>query len=289
MVQDEKLAGVLGLTLEVPTDPDVIEQFGSKPMSALWPGRKSLPLMAEAKQSDPKIFTALYMGRPSPDEGDYFVKDWLVEYDRDELPRNMKVYGASDHAVSKKQRADSSVIGCVGIDENDHIWVLPDLVWGRMKTDRMVEELLTQFKLNKPGLWWLEDELISKSFGPFLMKRMQEEKIYTTLDPITPAQDLEVRGRAIQGRASMKMIHFPKFAPWWQMARGQLLMFPSATHDDFVAWLALVGLGLTKHMRPGAKKPAKDDTIRSGSLAWILRETEKRIARKKADDARAGW
>ena len=289
VVEEQGLADALGLTLEVQTDEDVVEQFGRKPMSALWPGRKSLPLLAEAKQSDPKVFSALYMGQPSPDEGDYFSADSLVEYNRDELPKNLRYYGASDHAVSKKQRADSSVLGCVGIDENDHIWVLPDIVWAKLKTDRTVEELLLQFDMHKPGLWWLEDELISKSFGPFLRKRMIEEKIYTTLDPLTPSQDIELRARAIQGRASMQMVHFPKFAPWWQKAKSQLLMFPSATHDDFVSWLALIGLGLLKNIKPRAPKAKEDPSMKTGSMAWILKTSEKRIRRKKIEEGKAGW
>lgn len=289
VVEDPKLAEALGLTLSVPTDPDIVEQFGSKPMSALWPGRKSLPLMAEAKQGDPKVFGALYMGRPSPDEGDYFNKDYLVEYEREELPKNLRMYGASDHAVSKKQRADSSVIGCIGVDENDELWVMPDIAWRRMKTDSTVEELLMQFKMHKPALWWMEDELISKSFGPFLLKRMREEQTYTTLDPITPSQDIETRARAIQGRMAMKMVHFPKFAPWWQAAKTQLLMFPSATHDDFVSWLALIGLGLTKNVRARSTKSKAAASVRPGSMQDILQRSEKKLRREKVENAKAGW
>lgn len=289
VVEDERLAEVLGLKLEVQTDEDVVEQFGTRPISALWPGRKSLPLMAEAKQSDPKIFGALYMGRPSPEEGDYFRTDYLVEYDRDDLPKNLRMYGASDHAVSKKKRADKSVIGTIGIDENDHIWVMPDLVWRKLQTDKTVEELLMQFKVHKPGLWWLEDELISKSFGPFLIKRMREEKTYTTLDPLTPSQDIELRARSIQGRMSMQYVHFPKFAPWWQAARTQMLVFPSATHDDFVSWLALIGLGLLKNVKARPAKPKAEKSGEAGTMVWILNQSEKRIRRKQTEEQKAGW
>jgi hypothetical protein len=114
VVDDPKLAAALGLTLEVQTNPEVVEQFGTKPISALWPGRKSLPLMAEAKRMDPYTFNSLYMGSPAPDDGDYFKKEQLVEYDVHDLPTNLRKYGASDHAVSAKARRDYTVIGCVG-------------------------------------------------------------------------------------------------------------------------------------------------------------------------------
>lgn len=288
VVTDPELARALGLTLEAPTDPLITEQFGHTPMSALWPGRKSLPLMAEARQADKRTFEALYMGRPSPEEGTYFKKDYLKEYDRGELPKKLRYYGASDHAVSKKQSRDLSCLGTIGLDENDEIWVMPDLVWQRMETDRTVEELITQFKIHKPMLWWMENELISKSFGPFLRKRMRVEKTYTTLDPVTPAADIETRARSIQGMMALQMVHFPRFTPWWQTAKQQLLNFPASTHDDFVAWLALVGMGLVKQIKPRADKPAGKEPP-SGSMAWILKRSEERGRKDTRKKARAGW
>ena len=289
VVEDEALAKALGLTLKAQTDPDILEQFGPRPMSALWPGRKSLPLLAEAKQSDPRTFNALYMGKPAPEQGEYFKNDYVVEYERNELPKKLRMYGASDHAVTKKQRRDYNVLGTVGIDENDEIWVMPDVVWRRMETDKIVEELLGQFSIHRPALWWLENELISKSFGPFLLKRMREDKIYTTLDPITPSADLETRARSIQGRMAMRMVHFPKFAPWWQNARTQILTFPYATNDDFVSWLALIGLGLTKELKPSTGKKKDKYEPNTGSLPWILKSAAEKLQKKAREDATAGW
>lgn len=290
VVEDEALAKALGLTLSIPTDVDVVEQFGSRPMSALWPGRKSLPLMAEAKQSDPRTFGALYMGKPSPDEGTYFKSDYIAEYDREDLPpaRKLRMYGASDHATSSKQRRDYTCLGCVGIDDDDNIWVLPDLVWRRMETDLTVDELLTQFTNNKPALWWMENEMISRSFGPFLRKRMIEEKIYVTLDPVTPAKDLETRARSIQGRMAMKRVKFPKFAPWWQRARQQILTYPHSANNDFVAWLALIGLGLVKEYRPSKERP-KADRAKPGSMSDILRRSALKLKHEEAKLHAAGW
>lgn len=290
VVDDPTLANALGLTLEKPSDSikdpiereAVIEQFGDKPISSLWPGRKSLPLLAEAKQSDPYTFNSLYMGSPAPDDGEYFTKDSLVEYEG-RPPENLRVYGASDHAVSAKQRRDYSVLGCFGIDEQDDIWIFPDVVWKRMQTDQTVEELLMQFKINKPQLWWMEDELISKSFGPFLLKRMAEERIYTTsLAPIRPGKDKETRARAIQGRITQRRVHFPKNAPWWTAARGQLLTFPHGANDDFVDWLSLIGMGLTTQLR--AFTPPEPEKRATNSIGWILVNAKKRaeqLARKK--------
>ena len=288
VVKDPKLAEALNLTLEVPKDPDVIEQFGREPMSALWPGRKSLPLLAEARQGDPRTFEALYMGRPAPEEGSYFKLDYLKEYDRGDLPKTLRIYGASDHAVTSKQARDLNCLGCIGVDSEDEIWVLPDLVWRRMETDSVVDELIAQFKAHRPQAWWMESELISKSFGPFLRKRMRAEKTWTLIDPVVPMMDLEARARSIQGLMALGMVHFPRFTPWWQNAKQQLMNFPTATHNDFVAWLALIGLGINKQLRPHLMKDKAKEPP-AGSMAWILQRSELKHRREKVEDARRGW
>jgi predicted phage terminase large subunit-like protein len=289
VVEDSALGQALGLVLDVQTDPDVVKAFGKKPISSLWPGRKSLPLLAEAKQQDARTFNALYMGKPTPEDGEYFKEAHLVAYHSvNELPKDLRKYGASDHAVSTKQSADSSVLGCVGVASDGDIWVMPDIVMRRMETDVTVDELLHQFQEHNPQLWWMESELISKSFGPFLKKLMHEKGIYTTLDPVTVAKDKSTRARAIQGRMSHGRVHFPVFASWWPEARNQILKFPYGTHDDFVDWLAHIGMGLLKEIPASApSKPAR--VIEVGSAAWILAQSRISARKGARDKALSGW
>lgn len=290
VVDDPKLAKSLGLKLEPATNPDVISMFGAKPISSIWPQRKSLEFLAEAKLMDTAGFNALYMGKPTPDDGDYFKAEWLVEYDRAELPEVLEKYAASDHAVSTKQGRDYSVLGVVGVDERDDIWILPDLIWERMKTDRTVDEMLTLMKVHSPGMWWMESEMISKSFGPFLEKRMHEDGVFVPLDPVTVSADKPTRARAIQGRMAHRKVRFPRFAPWWPDARQQILRFPNSANDDFVDFLAHIGLGLLKQHRASTDVP-KDDTnvVRTGSIQWVLAQTRRRIEREKREKIAAGW
>ena len=289
VVKDPALAEVLGLTLDVPTDEKVIKQFGREPMSSLWPGRKSLPLLAEAKKLDARTFNSLYMGRPTPEEGEYFREDWLVPYHSPgQLPKDLRIYGASDHAVSTKQSADNTVLGCVGIDEHGDVWVLDDVVMRRMETDATVEELLYQFQKHRPQLFWMESEMISKSFGPFLKKLMNERKIFVTIDPVTVPKDKRTRARAIQGMMSHKRVHFPVYAPWWPEARQQLLTFDAGVHDDFVDFMAHVGQGLLKEI-PASKPQTPARVVEVGSPAWILAKTRLRAQQDDRKKAAAGW
>ncbi len=292
VITDPAQAKGLGLTLKPPPSPLAVEQFGEKPMVALWEREKNIDHFAQWRQGDKRSFDSLVMGKPSPDEGSYFLDEWLVEYDPSELPmpEDLRIFGASDHAVSVKQGRDYTVLGCVGVDKDDNIWVLPNLVWERMETDRTVDEFLEQLKINKPQLWWIEDELISKSFGPFLKQRMMEDRIYTTLSPVRPTKDKKTRARAIQGRMSMKKVRFPRSAPWWSRAKAQILRFPDGANDDFVDWLSHIGQGLLRLHGPSQRPVTdNDNVIPIGSMEWILRSSEKRAKAAKRANANAGW
>lgn len=269
VVTDKSLADTLGIELENPSDQAVIRQFGKAPMAALWKSKFPLEHLAEASENDKAIFSALYMGRPSPEEGDYFKTNMILEYGPHDLPHDLEYYAASDHALTTKEQNDANCLGCVGVDKNDEIWVLPDLVFERMETDQTVEEMLDQIRRHKPLIWWAERDHISKSIGPFLRQRMKEERVYCLIEESPATTDHRTRARAIQARMQMRMVHFPAFAPWWPVAKNELLKFPNGTHDDFVSFMAHMGMGLDRIF--GAKKPKErqDNVIRVGSMAWV--------------------
>jgi predicted phage terminase large subunit-like protein len=289
VVKDPELAKALGLTLEKPATAFVREQFGDEPMVSLWEDRKSLEFLAEAKLSDSRTFGALYMGEPSPADGTYFTEEMLREYGVADLPKNLRKYGASDHAVSEKQKADSTVAGCFGIDENDHIWIMPDITWAQIETDKTVEAILQHMLVHNPQLWFLESELISKSFGPFLKREMIANKRYnTTLKPMKPTTDKRTRARAIQGRMSLGMVHFPRHAPWWADAKKQLLKFPYGTHDDFVDFCSWIGLGLMSEIG-AARISEKEKEPAVGSLGWIKKTSKAQNAQLRLVKNAKGW
>jgi predicted phage terminase large subunit-like protein len=289
VVFDPQIARQLGLKLEVPTDSKVLRAFGPKPMAALWEADKDLPFFAQWKIGEPRTFSALVMGQPSIEDGEFFKLEWIQEYDIEDLPDRLRKYGASDHAVSTKARRDYTVAGCVGIDEEDTIWVLPDITWDRLETDRQVEDLLYHFKTHRPHLWWLEQELIARSFGPFLRKRMLEERIYTTIQPVHVSKDKPTRARSIQGRMSMGKVKFPRFASWWSDARSELLQFPHGAHDDFVDFLSHIGNGLLQERAASRVSSANDNVVRVGSPEWILRASLRRAKQERREAANRGW
>jgi predicted phage terminase large subunit-like protein len=125
----------------------------------------------------------------------------------------LRVYAASDHAVSLKQNADKTCLLMVGVDEEDRIWVLPDLVWRQMTTEQTVEAMIRLMRAHKPMFWWAERGAITRSIGPFLRKRMLETKTYCSIIETQPAADKQTRAQSIQGRMSMHKVKFPERAP----------------------------------------------------------------------------
>lgn len=247
----------------------------------LWPERFPLAHLEAARRLDPKGFSALFQGNPSPEDGDFFKRDWLTGYKPHELPKNLRIYVSSDHAVSTAQERDATCLLPVGVDEYGTVWVLPDCWWRREDTDDVVDAMLEMLRRNRPLFWWAEKGHISKSIGPFLRKRMHEESVYCAIIEMTPAKDKRTRAQSIQGRMAMGKVRFPKFAPWWAEAENELLKFPSAKHDDFVDALAWIGIGLSTQVNAtSTRENLRDKQPREGTLAWI-KEAAKYARRQK--------
>ena len=260
--------------------------------SALWPERFSEKHLRELQRADQRGFMALYQGRPSPEDGEFIKDEHIQTYGRKELPprESLRFYAASDHAVSTKQGRDKTVLLIVGVDDEDTIWVMPDVWWRQQPTDVVVEAMLNLISDYRPFWWWAEKGHISKSIGPFLRKRMIEESVFCSMEEITPIADKQTRAQSIQARMSLGKVKFPRFAPWFVAARDQMLKFPHGAHDDFIDALAYIGLGLSRIVAGhGKTKYKKKDAHRPGSLAWVKAASDRERKARQAETASKGW
>lgn len=262
--------------------------LGRKPGEALWEERFPREFLLAQQRLDPRGFQALYQGRPSAEEGSFFRAQDLLTYKQDELPKNLRFYAASDHAVSTKQDRDKTALIPVGVDEDDNIWVLPDVFWRHAAADTVVDAMLNLMRTRKPLFWWAERGHITKALGPFLRKRMSEEGVYCSIVEVTPIADKQTRAQSIQGRTAMRKVRFPAFAPWWPEARDQLLKFPHGAHDDFVDALAYIGLGLAQQVAASNIARAKDHG-RPGTFRWFFNQIKREEAARRRRLGSAGW
>ena len=270
-------------------DPDA-DPLGREFGDPLWPQRFNKTYLNGLRERDPVGFSALYQCSPAPPEGIMFTKECLRTYQRHELPANLRVYMASDHAVSTQQQRDKNCILAGGLDEDDNLWILPDIFWRQATADQVVEGMLNMIVTHKPMIWWAEAGAIGKSLGPFLRKRMQEESTYCAIHEVHPGSDKLARAQAIHGRAMSGKVLFPSFAPWWAAAKDELMKFPTGTHDDLVDALGHLGRGLSQ--MTSASKPKRDAAHlkrpATGTLAWVKQQSAEDAARARRAQTK-GW
>lgn len=257
--------------INLPALAEENDPLGRAPGEALWPdGPDEFDerYLREFKVIDPIGFSSLYQQRPTVEDGILFRRENVKYYTPDELPEDLRYYCASDHAVTTEQRSDLSCLLKVGVDRNDHLWLV-DAWWKKARTDEAVEAMLVMGGGKRPPLvWWAERGQISKSIGPFLRKRMAETQTWFNLVEVTPAGDKEQRAQAISARMGMGYVHFPVGAWWTDKAVEQLLAFPNGNHDDFVDAFAYIGLGLRIQIKASAPVQEKKAPA-YGTFSWV--------------------
>ncbi|MGF7008113.1 phage terminase large subunit [Aminobacter sp. BE322] len=271
--------------INLPAIADEDDPLGRKPGEALWsdgPDKFDLDFLEEQRSLDPLGFEALYQQRPSLLDGDLYRRENIKFYRPSELPEDLRIYGASDHAVATGQRNDFTVLLKFGVDRQANIYLL-ECFWQKAKSDIVVEAMLNMARGNmKPLVWWAEKGHISKSIGPFLRRRMLETNTFMNVREVTPIGDKATRAQSMVGRVAMGKLYFPKEAAWTEKAINQMMAFPNGTHDDFVDTLSLIGLGLQSQFAPsnssGKKRLEKPEF---GTLAWV------KLADKWAQEQRA--
>jgi predicted phage terminase large subunit-like protein len=241
------------------------DQLGRKAGEALWPEWYPIEVLEQTKlvtmsSGGPREWSALYQQRPIAEESSYFKKEWVRYYNMPDLMSRMDPYGkrpylhiyaASDYAVSG-QGGDYTVHIVGGVDPNDDLYIL-DLWRYQAESDAWVDALIQLIAKWKPLLWAEESGQIEKSVGPFITKRMQEQKTYCRREGYSSAKDKPTRARSIQARMSMGKVFLPIKASWLDSFLYEVSRFPAGSHDDQVDAISLLGRILDQ-MTPGVSQ-----------------------------------
>ncbi len=275
--------------INLPAVAEEDDPLGRKEGELLWPERFDNEFMEAQRRLDSRGFSSLYQQRPTPEDGDLFQRSNIVYYDKKDLPKNLRIYAASDHAVGvDRTRNDATCLLVIGVDEEDDIYLL-DAWWEKQSTDKVVNAMLQLIKKHKPLIWWAEKGHISKSIRPFLRKRMAEERTYCKIDEVTPVANKVQRAQSILGRMAMKKVKFPKVSAWTQKAIDELLKFPNSRHDDFVDTIAWIGMGLDRIVTPGGYRSKKDKIPEVGTMAWVKWDSEQQKKHDLIHNSTGGW
>ncbi len=122
----------------------------------------------DAVRARPRTWNALYQQKPAPETGSFFEADWL--HTCEVLPPldQLRVYGASDYAVSERH-GDYTVHIVVGLDSAGRMYVL-DLWRRQAKANVWVEAACGLMQQWRPVMWAEEAGQINGAVGPFLLQ-----------------------------------------------------------------------------------------------------------------------
>jgi predicted phage terminase large subunit-like protein len=252
--------GEVWRVISIRAEAEADDPLGRPVGAFLWPEWfRAEDLAREKIIQGPRNWAALYQQRPSPEEGDFFKKEWLRWYDRPPARETMRIYGASDYAVTADD-GDFTVHGIAGVDPNDDIYLLD---WWRKQTasDEWVEAFCDLVLTWKPLQWAEETGQIEKGVGPFLNKRQLERSAYCYRDGFRSGADKPTRAQSIRGRMAMGKVYLPRNAPWANDLVSELLRFPAGKNDDQVDVMGLFGRMLDRMVK-GSKPPEETDIWR---------------------------
>lgn len=207
-----------------------------------------------------RTWNSLYQQRPAPEEGDFFKAEWFKSYDKRPDTGTLRIYGASDYAVTA-DGGDFTVHIVVGVDPDWRMYVL-DFWRAQADSAAWVDSFCDLVRQWKPLEWGEETGQIRSGVGPFLTRTMTERQANVYRRGFPTKGDKAIRAQSIRGRMSMYGLYLPQNAPWVNEFKRELLTFPAGAHDDQVDALGLIGQ-LLDHIyagqHPEEEKPPKWD------------------------------
>lgn len=282
-------------------DEAVATALGKKLGDALWPERFPLSLLETARKLDPYGFSALYMGKPTPPEGAFYKQWHIATYDdHKQLPKRFRAYMTGDLAVSPEKNADRSCVGIWMLDEEDTLWLHPDLFWERKTSDETVERMICLGSMYQVTDSWWEKGQLDKAIGPFFEKRHMElvraNKVtrspdgrqyrprYFNVNRLPVAGSKGLRSTSIRGRMAQGKVKFPSFVHWWPAAKEELLKFTGSgddKSDDFCDMLALIGQALDDQVPVSQETQPEPEQKFRPTFSWLTANHRRERARLK--------
>jgi len=222
--------------LNIPAKAESDDPLGRKVGEWLWPDLWGEKAWGPIERRGGYVWSALYQGRPSPEEGLMFQDEHIQYYNPGDLNRaELTIYITSDYAVTAAGSPDPdyTVHTVWAVDPEWNIYML-DMWRGRTLSDEWVNQFIRLVKLWKPLMAGEEQGQIIKGVGPFLVRQMREERAYVLRKQYTSVTSKESRAQSLLGMAAMGKLWLPRGHPMTELFRSELLAFPAGKHDDMV-------------------------------------------------------
>ena len=174
-------------------------------------------------------FTAQYLQRPAPEEGNLIKWKWFEYYD--ELPAwrsGDRVIQSWDTALTANELSDYSV--CTTWLVRDNNYYLLDVYRKRLEYPDLVHAIVRhKRKFNaKPIL--IEDAASGKSLIPHLRREATDLRV----TKVKPEKDKVTRMKMASIEIESGKVFLPEKAPWMGPFQKELMAFPGSSYDDQV-------------------------------------------------------
>jgi predicted phage terminase large subunit-like protein len=247
--------------VRMPAQAEANDMLGRSPGEWLWSddaaygyGASLADIKAELSgRGVAREWSAQYQGRPVPDTGDYFLREWLRPVETMPPRTSLRVFGASDYAVTD-DGGDFTVHVVVGVDTDDRLWLL-DLWRQQTASDKWIEAFCDMVIQWKPLGWAEELGQIKAGVGPFLVARSRVRRAFVARTAFPTRGDKSVRAQSIRGRMALSGLHILADALFRADLEAELFSFPAGRHDDQVDALGLCGQLIDKMFPPSGPKP----------------------------------
>ena len=152
----------------------------------------------------------------------------------------LNIFMTVDLAISQKATADFTSIMVVGVNKDNH-WFILDCSYGRFDPTKTIEEIFRMVGKWSPQKVGVEKVAYQAALSHFLEKEMPRRNMFFTITQLKAQRKKEERISALQPRFSSGSVWVPENAgDWWTELKGEMLAFPHGVHDDLLDSLAYV-------------------------------------------------
>ena len=213
---------------EIPIGAGVVHRRSKG--EVLHPAREPLAILEEIKREMGSLtFSAQYLQRPVPLEGNLIKRAWIKWYDT--APNRSvgtELVQSWDVASTTADTRDWSV--CTTWLRIKRSYYLLDVWRGRLEFPQLRHKLISLAREHAPN------RILIEQAGPglHLIQELRANPVAGVRTPIgiKPAGDKLVRMEAQCARFEAGQVYLPREAPWLSEFLRELLAFPNARHDD---------------------------------------------------------
>ncbi|WNM63154.1 phage terminase large subunit [Candidatus Nitrospira neomarina] len=208
-------------------------EVGRAAEDALHEERESAAVLQTIRQNIGSLtFSAQYLQRPMPEEGNLVKWKWFPRYDQPPAFRAGKdrIIQSWDTASKVSELADYSV--CTTWQQQGNISYLLEVYRAKLDFPSLKKAVLAQ------GLKWRARTILieDSASGTALIQAIRDDRIEGFPRPIgvTAQGDKIMRVHAHTATLEAGHVFLPQKAPWLEAFQEEILAFPGSRHDDQV-------------------------------------------------------